>query len=388
VIVTDVLQFIILSAAVIIIVPLALNKVGGLSGFLEGTPEGFYALTTDEISPLFFIGFGLYNLCFIAGNWAYVQRYTSVKSPKDARKVALLFGCLYTISPIIWMLPPMIYRVYNPLLNVAAQEANHAYMYMSKEVLPMGMLGLMVGSMIFATASSVNTTLNIVSGVFTNDIYKSFKPGASDKQLVFVARSSTALFGLLTMVIALLVDRMGGILGVIWAVGAVAGGAMYIPMLWALFSKRHTGRSVLGVTLMCLSVNAFFKWSGVYVLTQAQAQALGTILPLLLMTAYELYAMSKVSETQQYLDYESARVSRIEAESRDENLGDDEQESNRGNRHGIRVIGIGILATGLLIAGLGAFSVEGRFLVVGVGICVAIVGSRILSSSKEIPVVS
>ena len=144
------------------------------------------------------------------------------------------------------------------------------------------------------------------------------------------------------MVIALLVDRMGGILGVIWAVGAVAGGAMYIPMLWALFSKRHTGRSVLGVTLMCLSVNAFFKWSGVYVLTQAQAQALGTILPLLLMTAYELYAMSKVSETQQYLDYESARVSRIEAESRDENLGDDEQESNRGNRHGIRVIGIGL----------------------------------------------
>ena len=388
VIVTDVLQFIILSAAVIIIVPLALNKVGGLSGFLEGTPEGFYALTTDEISPLFFIGFGLYNLCFIAGNWAYVQRYTSVKSPKDARKVALLFGCLYTISPIIWMLPPMIYRVYNPLLNVAAQEANHAYMYMSKEVLPMGMLGLMVGSMIFATASSVNTTLNIVSGVFTNDIYKSLKPGASDKQLVFVARSSTVLFGLLTMAIALLVDRMGGILGVIWAVGAVAGGAMYIPMLWALFSKRHTGRSVLGVTLMCLSVNAFFKWSGVYVLTQAQAQALGTILPLLLMTAYEFYAMHKVSETQQYLDYESARVNRIEAESRDENLRDDEQESNRENRHGVRVIGIGILATGLLIAGLGAFSVEGRFLVVGVGICVAIVGSRILSSSKEIPVVS
>ena len=119
VIVTDVLQFIILSAAVLIIVPLAFDKVGGVSGFLEASPEGFFTFTTDEITPLFFIGFGLYNLCYIAGNWAYVQRYTSVKGPKDARKVGLLFGCLYLVSPVIWMLPPMIYRIYNPALDIA-----------------------------------------------------------------------------------------------------------------------------------------------------------------------------------------------------------------------------------------------------------------------------
>ncbi len=384
VIVTDVLQFIILTAAVIVIVPLAFDKVGGLSGFLEQSPEGFFAFTTDEITPLFFIGFGLYNLCFIAGNWAYVQRYTSVKTLKDARKVGLLFGCLYAISPVIWMLPPMIYRIYNPNLDIAGGEANHAYMFMSKEVLPMGMLGLMVGAMIFATASSVNTMLNIVSGVFTNDLYKSLKPTASDKQLVFVARFSTALFGLLTMAIALLVDRMGGILDVIWAVGAVAGGAMYIPMLWALFSKRHTGRTVLGVTLICLTVNAFFKWSGVYDLTQAQAQALGALLPLVLMTVYELYAIRKVTATQQYLDYESARVARINAELASESHQSDEQESDRENNHGIKVIGIGILATGCLIAALGGFSDVGRLLVVCVGLSVAIVGGLVLRANGKV----
>lgn len=386
VVVTDVLQFIILTAAVVIIVPLAFDKVGGLSGFLEGSPDDFFAFTTDEITPLFFIGFGLYNLCFIAGNWAYVQRYTSVKGPKDARKVALLFGFLYTISPIIWMLPPMIYRIYNPSLDIAGGEANHAYMFMSKEVLPMGMLGLMVGAMIFATASSVNTTLNIVSGVFTNDIYKSFKPAASDKELVFIARLSTASFGLLTMVIALLVDRMGGILDVIWAVGAVTGGAMYIPMLWALFSKRHTGRSVLGVTFICLSVNAFFKWSGVYDLNQAQAQALGSVLPLLLMAGYEFYTVRKVTATQQYLDYESARVARIQAESQSVSRDEDERESDRENKHGIKVIGIGIVATGCLIAGLGISSDAGRLLVMGVGVCVAIVGAFVLRGNRGVAV--
>jgi solute:Na+ symporter, SSS family len=385
VIVTDVLQFVVLAAAVIIIVPLALGKVGGVSGFLKGTPEGFNAFTTDEITPLFYLGFGIYNLIYIAGNWAYVQRYTSVKTPKDARKAALLFGCLYSISPIIWMLPPMIYRVYNPSLDIGAQEANHAYMYMSKEVLPIGMLGLMVGAMIFATASSVNTTLNILSGVFTNDVYRNLKKSAGDRELILVARASTVAFGVITMVIALSVDRMGGILTVIWAVGAVTGGAMFLPMLWALFSKRHTGRSVLTVTLICLAVTSFFKWSGLYVLTQAESQTLGVLLPLALMASYELFAVKRGSISQQYLDYEKARVERERQES-DEPNQEENAEADQENRHGVKVIGIGILSTGVLIAFLGAFAGTGTILVSSVGVVVGLTGWGIMRSSAKIKI--
>ncbi len=383
VIVTDVLQFIILTAAVVIIVPIAFDRIGGLDGFLASSPDGFFNFTTGEITPLFYIGFGLYNLCFIAGNWAYVQRYTSVRTPKDSKKVAMLFGCLYIVSPVIWMLPPMIYRIYNPALDIDAGEANHAYMFMSKEVLPMGMLGLMVGAMIFATASSVNTTLNIMSGVFTNDLYKSIKPNASEKQLIYVARLSTTLFGLATLFIALLVDHMGGILSVIWAVGAITGGAMYIPMLWALFSKRHTGRTVLGVTLICLAVNSFFKWSGVHDLTQAQSMALGALLPLALMAVYETYAARTVVDTPQFREYEAARVERIRAESQIAESRAESGEPSRENVHGVRVIGIGILATGCLIAGLGLASDTGRFLVACVGACVALAGGWILRGVRE-----
>ncbi len=385
VIVTDVLQFVILAAAVIIIIPLAFAKVGGVSGFLDETPEGFFALTTDEITPLFYIGFGIYNLCYIAGNWAYAQRYTSVKTPRDARKVALLFGCLYTISPIIWMLPPMIYRIYNPSLDLAAGEANHAYMFMSREVLPTGMLGLMVGAMVFATASSVNTTINIVSGVFTNDIYRNIKKQAGNRELILVARLSTVIFGVFTMLIALSVDRMGGILSVIWAIGAVTGGAMFIPMLWALFSKRHTGASVLGVTLVCLVVNSFFKWSGVYVLAQAQSQALGVLLPLALMAAYELYAVKAKGVSPQFLKYEEGRLLREKTDLDIESNQEENEEAQRENRHGIKVIGLGVLSTGLLIAVLGAFADTGTLLVSTIGLLVGASGWLIVRrKGKEV----
>ena len=374
VIVTDVLQFVILAAAVLIIIPLAFAKIGGVDAFFENTPEGFYSLTTDEITPLFYIGFGIYNLCYIAGNWAYAQRYTSVKTPKDARKVALMFGCLYTISPVIWMLPPMIYRIYNPDLNIGTSEANHAYMFMSKEVLPLGMLGLMVGAMVFATASSVNTTINIVSGVFTNDIYRNLKKKAGDKELILVARISTAAIGLLAMVIALSVDRMGGILSVIWAVGAVTGGAMFIPMLWALFSKRHTGTTVLGSTLICLVVNSFFKWSGVYVLTQAQSQALGVLLPLTLMGAFEIYASVGKKDSPQYLSYEEGRLERERLDLDVESNLEDSAEAQKENLHGVKVIGLGVLLTGALITLLGLFADTGVLLISLIGAFVGLVG--------------
>jgi Na+/proline symporter len=210
--------------------------------------------------------------------------------------------------------------------------------------------------------------------VFTNDIYKNLKKNVDDRELIFVARTSTAIFGLLTMIIALSVDHMGGILNVIWAVAGVTGGAMYIPTLWALFSKRHTGISVITTTLVCLSVNSFFKWGGLFDLTRAQTQALGSMLPLTLMAAYEIYTSMRKPVSEQYLSYEKARLAREKAEQDPEENEEEAAEARRENRHGVRVIALGVMSTGLLIAILGFFAESGTVLVSTVGTVVTFVG--------------
>lgn len=108
VVITDVLQFVVLTVAVLITVPLSFGKIGGVQALFERAPEGFFALTDGGYPWAFMIAFGIYNAVFIGGNWAYVQRYTSVRTPRDAKKVGYLFGSLYMICPILWMLPPMI----------------------------------------------------------------------------------------------------------------------------------------------------------------------------------------------------------------------------------------------------------------------------------------
>ncbi len=53
VIVTDVLQFVILFAAVIIVVPLSLDKIGGIHMLFQGAPEGFFQPFKGEYTPGF-----------------------------------------------------------------------------------------------------------------------------------------------------------------------------------------------------------------------------------------------------------------------------------------------------------------------------------------------
>ena len=151
VVVTDVLQFVILTAVVLLVIPLSIQEVQGFNNFVEQAPETFFNLFNGQYSAVFIVAFTIYNIIFIGGNWAYVQRYTSVKDANSSRKVGFLFGGLYLISPVIWMLPPMIYRVLNP--DLQGLEAEGAYLMICKQVLPVGVLGLMLGGMIFATAS-------------------------------------------------------------------------------------------------------------------------------------------------------------------------------------------------------------------------------------------
>lgn len=390
VVITDVLQFVILMAAVIIVVPLAFEKAGGVTAFVERAPANFFDIVNAEYSGWFLFAFAVYNMIFIGGNWAYVQRYTTVKATKDARKVGYLFSFLYVISPVIWMLPPMIYRVVGQ--DLAGLENEGAYLLMCKMVLPIGMLGLMLGGMIFATASSVNTTLNLVAAVFTNDIYKNTRPNATQKQLMKVARITTVVFGLATIGVALLVPAAGGIVEVVLTIGAVTGCSIYGPPIWALFSKVHTGKSIWACTVISLGINLLFKfvtpvWPGIR-LDRPEEMLLGALLPFTLLGLYELYARQTSRSKEQYFAYQVAQQEKPE----DEEAGDSAEQ----NRYGIRVMAITLSVIGVLIISLGLNSKTAVGLVTVVGGAILAVAAwlfklarvkasrRVLESSSEV----
>lgn len=381
VVVTDVLQFVILFAAVVIAVPLAFDKIGGVGTFFEKVPEGFFELFEGEYTPGFVIAFAIYNMFFLGGNWAYVQRYTSVKTERDSRKTGWLFGVLYTISPILWMLIPMIYRVYNPSLSGLENEG--AYLLMCKEAMPDGLLGLMLGGMIFATASSLNATLNISAGVVTNDIFKRMRPDASEKTLMNVARISTWGFGIMAIIVALLIRSMGGIVNVVISVAALTGVPVYLPVIWSLFSKRQTARTILSATFISLAINLIFKFVTPHfglALDRTWEMIVGTAVPVILLAGIEVVLKAKEFIAPEYMAYISGRNVRM----RQENAGDTE-ESKRTDRFTQKVLGIGLGLSGVLITVLGFIAEENIVVPVAVGLVVTLIGIYLLILSLRRP---
>jgi SSS family transporter len=377
VMVTDILQFVILTAAVFILLPLSLDRAGGWETFTRHVPADFFNLLHGEYTLGFVVAFTLYHVAYIGGNWTFVQRYTSVDSPRSARKVAFLFAGLYLVAPILWMLPPMLYRSLNP--GLTGLDTENAYLNICRLVLPPGLLGLMLTGMYFSTSASANTALNVVSAVFTNDIYKGFvNPTASDRQLIRVARLSSWAFGLGMIGIALLVPAAGGIVNVVLSISAISGGPLLLPPLWALFSKRLDGRTTFFITLIGLAVNLYFKvlspWLLDFKLSRAAENIVGVGLPLLLLAGYELYARSRektATEYPAYLAEKSARQAARGAESAEEAA-----EIQRQNQFGLRVIASSLVFVALMLFGLSALATAGRGVTAGLA-AVVLLGALI-----------
>lgn len=362
VLVTDVVQFVILTAAVMIVIPMAFGEAGGVNSFVQQSPKGFFNFFNSEYSFGFFLAFLAYQTVYIGGNWAYVQRYTSVSDERKSKKVAYLFSILYLISPFIWMLPPMIYRVINPHLE--GLQAEGAYMMLCQRVLPAGLIGLVLSGMISASASKANTTINMMAIVFAHDVYrKVFNTTATEKTLIKAARFFTVLFGLITIGIAMLVPMIGGIVEMVLSTASIAGGALFAPVIWTIFSKRQTATSVVSASLCGLVISLCLKLFSVqllgFKLDRVLETSLGVGIPLLVLLCWELYyAVANKTAVHTF-------VMQPKAEQKEQKQKDNDAQQQ--NQFGIKIIAAAIAIVGAGVALLGAFASKGQVaLLVGV----------------------
>jgi SSS family solute:Na+ symporter len=96
VLMTDVLQFIVLNLAVLLVVPLAFIQVGGVSAFIDQAPAGFFRPTAGSYTWFFLAGWCAIHFFMIGAEWAFVQRFICVPSARDARRGHFCLGhCIW-----------------------------------------------------------------------------------------------------------------------------------------------------------------------------------------------------------------------------------------------------------------------------------------------------
>ena len=244
VVVTDFVQFIILTLGVVVLFPLVF-AVTGLGVLTQGTPAGFLAPINEPFSPLYVVAFYLLILLSYNGNWAFAQKFYSVPNERDARKAGLLAMVLKIIGPPLFILPAMAARSLMPELNMPPNSPQYTYAALSLRYLPAGLMGLMIAAMFSATMSTLSGDYNVMASVITKDIYhRLFDKRASERRLVVVGRLATLLVGTLTIAIgvSLIATARKGLFEVMVTVFGLFVGPMLIPMLLGLLIRRVTWR--------------------------------------------------------------------------------------------------------------------------------------------------
>jgi len=294
VLVTDVLQFIVLNLAVLVMVPLILMRVGGIDGLAAAVPAGFFHPTAGDYTWLFLGGWCAIHFFMIGAEWAYVQRFICVPTERDARKSAYLFGILYLISPILWLLPPLAYRAIHPIPDGASPEeimrlSEGAYIMACRSVLPVGLVGLMLAAMFSATASSVSGQLNVFAGVVTEDLYRRFVGPVSERHILRAGRIISLLLGCVLIGLALAIPLLGGAEKVVVAITSLLVAPLLAPTVWGLLSPRLRSGSLWATTLICvaagvLATQVFDAQLKAY--GRAPEIILGVVLPVVLLTLF------------------------------------------------------------------------------------------------------
>jgi SSS family transporter len=234
---SDTIQSFILGVAVVVILFLALGHVGGIASFIQNAKPGDFALATKEFPLSFVIASFVIKLTVIYASWDSVQRWNATKSDKESARMCWLIAGILAITPFIICLPVIVGKQFLPALE--GLEAEQAYIQICMKLLPAGLLGLMITSMFAATMSSLNTSYNVMSSVFVNDIYRRFiNPKASDRKLANMGRTAMVTVGIMAMVLAFFIKNLGGACQMLFEMLGLVWGPMQIPIVIGIMTRK------------------------------------------------------------------------------------------------------------------------------------------------------
>jgi SSS family transporter len=247
VVVMDAIQFVILIFASLIMVPLSLDAVGGLGNLMENQPDHFTFMNGPNGNFFWILVYFLLISLKYNGNWAFIQRFYSVKDEASSKKLGYFTAVLFFVFPIFFLMPAIAATEIFPTLP----NPEMAYVATAVKLLPSGIMGLMLAAIFSATMSSLNSEFNIMSGVLTNDIYKRlWNREGTDKHYLWVARINIVIVGMVATIGALYVGQLGGAFEANKLLTGLFAIPLAIPLVFGILFKKPNSTGAIATVLV------------------------------------------------------------------------------------------------------------------------------------------
>lgn len=178
------------------------------------------------------------------GGGGYIaQRMLAAKNQNHAIGATFFFNALhYSLRPWPWILVGLASLVLFPDLesikqafpDVSDDKLGHDLGYSAMlTMLPVGLTGLVIASLVSAYMSTISTHLNWGASYVVHDFYREFvDTKASEKKLVMIGRLTTILLMVLSAIIALLLTDALQLFDFIIAFGAGTGLIFILRWFW------------------------------------------------------------------------------------------------------------------------------------------------------------
>ena len=212
VVVTDLFQFVWAMAGAVLLAAFAVDAAGGLPALLEALRAGGAAAATAPADPLSFLppahgpgDFWASPLAAFAvlvtvqwwsnknadGGSVVVQRMAASRDERHALLATLWFQVAnYALRPWPWILAGLASLVLYPGL----EDPESAYPRMMVDLLPPGLRGMMLASLVAAFMSTIVTHINLSAAYLVNDVYRRFLVrGAGERHYVNAGRAASVL---------------------------------------------------------------------------------------------------------------------------------------------------------------------------------------------------
>ncbi len=239
VIYTDTIQWIILLSGLIFIgIPMGYNAIGGWSSIKETLDPSFYSLSNINaidllnwavtIIPIWFVGMTLY------------QRIYSSKNVREAKKAWFIAGFFeWPVMAFLGVILGLFSRVaidqgVLEVGSIAAFDPEQGLPMFLREILPFGILGLMMSAYFSAILSTADSCLMAASGNLVTDILG--VNSDSKKNFLRYSQVSTLVLGVFALTLA---TFMTSVLNLMLYSYAFMVSGLFVPVLMAFFSKKQ-----------------------------------------------------------------------------------------------------------------------------------------------------
>lgn len=247
--ISDTLQFVLMCVSLAIAIPMAVEWVGGW-GFVEQMSATAGGATADHfahhggLSGWMLAAWALTGLTVLVEP-AFYQRVFAASDAKAVQR-ALLTGILLWASYDwgVTLIGIIARAAVEQGMLPADLEGKSALLTICMEMLPTGLRGLMIGGILSAAMSTIDSYSLLASGNVVYDIYRPLlDPKASDRRLLVLTRLGVFSVMLAAALISLLFVRMRDT----WQfMASVMTAVVLVPVLGALFGRPRRAAGLWG----------------------------------------------------------------------------------------------------------------------------------------------